>query len=85
MSAYVKTFSDKWAGFLASVWMQVQVALVVGVPAKDEAGSGLDADASAGAQPTKREIRSMNDYAGYHTGSGLGSLDIGGGCSRWGE
>ena len=30
-------------------------------------------------------IRSMDDYAGYLTGNGLGSLDIGGGSSRWGE
>jgi len=27
----------------------------------------------------------MDDYAGYHTNNGLGSLDIGGGSSRWSE
>ena len=30
MSADASSFTDKWSGFLASVWTQVRAALVVG-------------------------------------------------------
>jgi hypothetical protein len=85
MSADASSFTDKWSGFLASVWTQVRAALVVGLPEENESRLVAAHDTSAGDQVTCPEIRSMDDYAGYLTSNGLGSLDIGGGSSRWGE
>ena len=85
MSADTSSFTDKWSGFLASVWTQVRAALVVGLPAEDESRSGSGHDARAGDEPTRRAIRSLDDYAGHQTRNGLGSLDIGAGRSPVGE
>lgn len=85
MSADASSFTDKWSGFLASVWTQVRAALVVGLPEENESRLVAAHEISAGDQLTRPEIRSMDDYAGYLTSNGLGSLDIGGGRSRWGE
>jgi hypothetical protein len=85
MSTDDSSFTDMWSGFLASVWTQVRAAQVVGLPAEDESRSVAAHETIAGDQLTRPEVRSMDDYAGYLTGSGLGSLDIGGGSSRWGE
>jgi hypothetical protein len=85
MSTNDGSFTDMWSGFLASVWTQVRAAQVVGLPAEDESRSVAAHETIAGDQITRPEVRSMDDYAGYLTGSGLGSLDIGGGSSRWGE
>jgi hypothetical protein len=72
-------------GFFASVWTQIRAAVSVGLP--EEEGSGPKAgDWSVDDEEmSSRAIRSMDDYAGYLTSNGLGSLDIGGGSSRWGE
>ncbi len=86
MSADASSFTDKWSGFLASLWTQVRAALVVGLPEENESRSGSGHDATAGDQPTRRRaIRSLDDYAGHQTRNGLGSLDIGAGRSRIGE
>ncbi len=85
MSADASSSTDKWSGFLASVWTQVRAALAVGLPADDESRSSSGHEAMAGDQPTRHAIRSLDDYAGHQTRNGLGSLDIGAGRSRIGE
>ena len=85
MSADTNSLTDKWSGFLASVWTQVRAALVVGLPAEDESHSDAGHEATAGDRPTRHAVRSLDDYAGHQTSNGLGSLDIGAGRSRIGE
>ena len=82
MRAEADSFTDKWSGFLASVWAQVRAALAVGLPAEDYLRSGAAPEVNAEGPPTRHVIRSLDDYAGYQTRSGLGSMDIGGGSSR---
>jgi len=84
MSSPADTSAKKWSGFFASVWTQVCAALVVGVPSEDVSRRASGREAT-GAKPAHRAIRSLDDYAGYLTSNGLGSLDIGGGRSRVGE
>lgn len=85
MGADASSFTDKWSEFLSSVWTQVRAALVVGLSEGEELRSGFGYETGDGGQLTRSRIRSMDDYPGYHTGKGLGSLDVGGGSSRWGE
>ena len=85
MSADASSSTGKWSGFLASVWTQVRAALAVGLPADDESRSASGHETRGGDQPTRRAIRSLDDYAGHQTRNGLGSLDIGAGRSRIGE
>jgi hypothetical protein len=74
-----------WASPVAGVWTSIRASLLVGLSSWAEDRCGLQQIPSVGVQQTRSAVRSMDDYAGYHTGGGLGSLDIGGGCSRWGE
>ena len=82
MCADADSFTDKWSGFLTSVWTQLGAALTVGLPAEDEYRSGAAPEVNAEGPQNRHAIRSLDDYAGYQTRSGLGSLDIGGGRSR---
>lgn len=82
MRAYADSFTEKWCGFLTSVWTQVRSALVVGLPAEDEFRSGAAPEVNSEGPPTRLAIRSLDDYAGYQTRNGLGSMDIGGGSVR---
>lgn len=72
------------AGAVTSLWTQVRAALVVGLPSEDESRASEE-PAAHDSLDSQRAIRSMDDYAGYLTSNGLGSLDIGGGRSRWSE
>ncbi len=74
-----------WASPVAGVWASVRTSLLVGVPSDAENRVGLEEIPGVHVQLPRSAVRSMDDYAGYHTGNGLGSLDVGGGCSRWGE
>jgi hypothetical protein len=71
-------------GAVTSVWTQVRAALVVGLPSEDESRA-IEEPTAQDSLDSLRAIRSMDDYAGYLTSNGLGSLDIGGGSSRWGK
>jgi hypothetical protein len=71
-----------WSGFLASIWVQVRLAVVVGLPAEVESRASVGHVTNAGDHLTRHAIRSLDDYAGYQTRSGLGSMDIGGGRSH---
>jgi len=82
MNAEANSYSGKWSDFLATVWTQFRAAVVVDLPADYEHGSGSGCERSGGKQPTRRAIRSLDDYAGHQTRNGLGSLDIGAGRSR---
>ena len=85
MNAEANSYSGKWSEFFATVWTQFRAAVVVGLPADVEPGAGSGCEGGVGKQPTRRAIRSLDDYAGYQTRNGLGSLDIGGGRSRFDE
>ena len=85
MRTEADSFTDKWSGFLTSVWTQVRAALVVGQPAGDESRSGASPEVNSEGPPDGHAIRSLDDYAGYQTRNGLGSMDVGGGGSRIGE
>jgi hypothetical protein len=85
MGAKLDIVSEGLSGLLASVWSQLRVSASVGFG--PEVGPEVGDGQISGDDPSQssRTIRSMDDYAGYHTSNGLGSLDIGGGRSRWGE
>lgn len=85
MNAKLDTVVVRLSGLVASVWSQLRVSASVGLaPEVDpDAGSGKIPNDDASHSP--RAIRSMDDYTGYLTRNGFGSLDIGGGRSRWGE
>jgi hypothetical protein len=74
-----------WASPVAGFWTSIRAALLVGLPSGAEDRVGVERVPSNGGRLTHSAIRSMDDYAGYHTSNGLGSLDVGGGSSRWGE
>ena len=82
MRADADSFTDKWSGFLTSVWTQLRAALTVGVPAEGKYRSGAASEVNSEGPQKRHAIRSLDDYAGYQTRSGLGSLDIGGGRPR---
>jgi len=82
MNCEANSFTYKWSGFLTSIWTQIRAAVVVGLPADDEPGSGSGCEWGVGEQRKRRAIRSLDDYAGHQTRNGLGSLDIGAGRSR---
>lgn len=78
------TPARKWWAFIASLWAQVRVAFAVGL--LDSESRPASAPGSAHDHPAARgPVRSLDDYAGYLTRNGLGSLDVGGGRSRAGE
>ena len=73
-------------GFFASVWTQIRAAVSVGLPTEEGPGPRSGGSSVDDEEMSSPAIRSMDDYAGYMTSNGLGSLDIGGGSrSRWGE
>jgi hypothetical protein len=76
------SFTDKLSAFFNSVWEQFCVAVDVGLPANDDIPLDGGNEAGVVAQPTNHVIRSLDDYSGYQTRSGLGSMDIGGSRSR---
>ena len=72
--------------FFASVWTQIRTAVFVGLPAEEGPGTRSGGSSVDDEEMSSPAIRSMDDYAGYLTSNGLGSLDVGGGSrSRWGE
>ncbi len=73
------------AEFLASLLTQVRASLSVGLASEETSRPSEESTARDSLSSTRGTIRSMDDYAGYHTSNGLGSLDIGGGSSRWGQ
>jgi hypothetical protein len=83
--ASLNTVVVKGAAILSSIWSQLCVSASVGWAAvfEREASAGQTSDEDCFQAP--RVVRSMDDYAGYYAGKGLGSLDIGGGRSRWGD
>ena len=82
MRSDVNSFSYTLSGFLTSMWTQVRAGVVVGLPAENQSRSGEAPEVNSEGPPSRHAIRSLDDYAGYQTRSGLGSLDIGGGRSR---
>lgn len=82
MRADIHSFTYALSGFLSSMWTQVRAGLAVGLPAEDESRLGAGNEAGACNQPMRHAVRSLDDYAGYQTRNGLGSMDIGGGGSR---
>jgi hypothetical protein len=85
MSASADTSTSRWAGFVSSLWTQACAALSIGLPSEDETGPDCEQTACDSALPAHRAVRSMDDYSGYLTSNGLGSLDIGGRATRSGE
>jgi hypothetical protein len=85
MNSIFDFITSRLSGLVGSVWSQVGVAVSVGLPLDIEARTGGMQTSSDDVCSACQPIRSMDDYAGYLTGNGLGSLDIGGGSSRWGE
>ena len=82
MRSDVNSFSHTLSGFLTSMWTQIRAGVVVGLPAEDESRSGAAPEVNSGGPQNRYAIRSLDDYAGYQTRNGLGSMDIGGGRSR---
>jgi hypothetical protein len=74
-----------WASPFAGVWAVMRADLLVGLPSVAEDQVTRKNIPSVDVQLRLAAVRSLDDYAGYHTSNGLGSLDIGGGRSRWGE
>jgi hypothetical protein len=85
MSEHAEFTTSQYAGFVASLWTQIRAALCVGLLSEEESRPSEESAARDGLSSTRGSVRSMDDYAGYHTSNGLGSLDVGGGRSRWGE
>jgi hypothetical protein len=85
MRSTAEHFMSLIAASLAIFSMQVRVALSVGLPSEVESNANLNLDSRDGSAAVRSTIRSLDDYAGYLTRNGLGSLDVGGGRSRWGE
>lgn len=84
MNSTLDSVTTSLSGLVNSAWSQIRVAVSVGLPLDVEAQAGVERTSSDDACSARRPIRSMDDYAGYLTRNGLGSMDIGGG-SRWGE
>ena len=82
MRSDVNSYTDTLSGFLTTMWMQIRACLVVGLPEEDEPRSGAAPEVNSGGPQNHYAIRSLDDYAGYQTRNGLGSMDIGGGRSR---
>jgi hypothetical protein len=74
--------TDMLFGLLNSMWTQIRAGLVVGLPAEDESRLGAAPGVNSGGPQNRYAIRSLDDYAGYQTRNGLGSMDIGGSRSR---
>ena len=85
MSASANPATSRWTGFASSLWTQICAALSIGLPSEDETGPDCEQAACDSAVPARRAVRSMDDYSGYLTSNGLGSLDIGGRATRSGE
>lgn len=85
VSASAESSVGCWSGFIASLCTQVRAALAVGLASEDEARAACDLDSFDESPPARRGVRSMDDYAGYMTSNGLGSLDVGGGGSCFDE
>ena len=85
MTISSKSWKQLGAEFLAGLLTQVRASLSVGLASEETSRPREESCARDCLSSTRGSIRSMDDYAGYHTNNGLGSLDIGGGSSRWGE
>ena len=85
MTISSKPWKQLGAEFLAGLLTQVRASLSVGLAAEEASRPNEESGARDCLGSTRGSIRSMDDYSGYHTSKGLGSLDIGGGSSRWGE
>lgn len=85
MSASPESSVGCWSGFITSLWTQVRAALAVGLASEDDSLAACDLDSFYESPPARRGVRSMDDYAGYMTSTGLGSLDVGGGGSCFDE
>jgi len=75
----------KWLAFIASLWAQVRMAFAVGLPGDDDSRPASAPGPAHDPRAAGRPVRSLDDYAGYLTRNGLGSLDVGGGGSRTSE
>lgn len=82
MRSDFNSLTDKLSGFLTSMWTQIRAGVVVGIPSDFVSHVGAVPEVKSEGSPTRHAIRSLDDYAGYQTRNGLGSLDIGGGRSR---
>ena len=82
MRSDFNTFTDKLSLFLTSMWTQIRAGVAVGLPADFVSHLGAAPEVKSEGPPICHAIRSLDDYAGYQTRSGLGSMDIGGGSSR---
>jgi hypothetical protein len=85
MKSTIDALTSRLSGLVASVCSQLRVAWSVGLPSDGDAQTDDAPTFCDSVRAGQQEIRSMDDYAGYLTTNGLGSLDIGGGRSRWGE
>jgi hypothetical protein len=85
MSAKLDAFTTNLFGLVASVWSQLCVSASVGLAHDVEPGTSAVQTPAEDDCLTLRTIRSMDNYAGYLTSNGLGSLDIGGRATRSGE
>jgi len=85
MSALLDTFVAKLSWLAASVWSQLCVSPCFGFGSEVEPIASDEQMSDESAHQSSGEIRAMDDYAGYLTTNGLGSLDIGGGNSHWRE
>ena len=81
----VNSFLNNLFDSVASVWMQVRVALAVGVSSDDESVTIAESEVSVCPHGTALTVRSLDGYAGYLRRNGLGSLDIGSVRSDLGE
>ena len=84
MSFKNKSPFDALFGFGSSVCAQLRLAVSAWLDANDDAQPGGEA-LTAEAGSFCGSSRSLHDYSGYLTSNGLGSLDIGGARSRFGE
>ena len=85
MSDHAEFSTSRLSGLVASLWTQIRAALYVGVSSDQDFRPGEESHLHDGRVQARGSIRSMDDYAGYMTSNGLGSLDVGGGGSCFDE
>ncbi len=71
--------------FFATVLIQTRAALAAGLLPESESQVDFDTEPTDRMRLVPCASRSMDDYAGYLTSNGLGSLDIGGARSHFDE
>lgn len=67
------------------MWAQLCVAVCVGLSSDDEPGPVDGHEDGEFPRTARRPVRSMDDFSGYLTRNGLGSLDVGGALPRLGK